>query len=350
MNQPVARCEDCHAEIAPGLLACPGCAKLVHGAELSKLAEAATAAEKEGDLPAALASWRRASELLPVGTTQLATIQARMKALSAAIDGRGAPPPGVAAPGKKSGANGRKAAGLGAVGLALLKAKTLLFALLANGKLLLVGLTKLPTLLSILVYAQWTGGAGMGLGLGFVACMYVHEVGHVAALRRYGIEATAPMFVPGFGAFVRLKQYPTDAHEEARTGLAGPLWGLVASLGAAAIGAVAHLEVALGVASASAWMNLFNLLPVWQLDGARGMKALSRNERLVVAAVAILTALVAHQWMPAIVGLVMGARAFEANAHPEGDTRMLALFVALIVALAAVGTLMPLEQVLASRR
>ncbi len=36
----------------------------------------------------------------------------------------------------------------------------------------------------------------------------------------------APMFLPGFGAVVRMQQYPVDAREDARVGLAGPIWGL----------------------------------------------------------------------------------------------------------------------------
>ena len=126
----------------------------------------------------------------------------------------------------------------------------------------------------MILYLRWSSGHGAGFGLGLVGSIYVHEVGHVAALRRYGIEASAPMFVPGFGALVRMKQYPTDAHEEARTGLAGPLWGLVAALVAAAVGALLSSPVALSVASVGATINLFNLIPVWQLDGARGLRAL----------------------------------------------------------------------------
>jgi Zn-dependent protease len=347
MNAAVTRCGECGAEMAPGLLSCPGCSRLVHGATLAKLAEAAGESERAGDLTAALASWRRASELLPPQTIQLATIEARMKALSAALDGRGPPPPGVPHPGGKKRVTAGKAAGLGAVGIALLKAKTLLVALLANGKLLLLGLTKLPTLLSMLIFMRWSGGNGAGLWLGVVGCIYVHEMGHVATLRRYGIEASAPMFIPGLGAFVRMKQYPTDAHEEARTGLAGPLWGLVASCGAAALGALGGWRTALAVASLSATINLFNLIPFWQLDGARGLRALSKSERLIVAGVGAVTAIAAHQWMPAIVAGFALSRAFGPEAHPTGDRRMLALFVTLIVALAAIARL-PLTELVMS--
>jgi membrane-associated protease RseP (regulator of RpoE activity) len=181
-------------------------------------------------------------------------------------------------------------------------------------------------------------GRGVGFGIGLVASIYVHEVGHVAALKRYGIEASAPMFVPGFGAFVRLKQYPTDAHEEARTGLAGPLWGLVAALVAAGLGALTGSPIALAVASLGATINLFNLIPVWQLDGARGLKALARNERFLLAAVGVATGLMVHEWMPAVVGLLVFSRAFS-GAHATGDRRVLLLFAALIVAHALLATL-----------
>ncbi len=54
-------------------------------------------------------------------------------------------------------------------------------------------------------------------------------MGHVAALHRYGIPASAPTFIPGLGALVRLKQHPASPKEDARVGLAGPIWGLAAA-------------------------------------------------------------------------------------------------------------------------
>jgi hypothetical protein len=89
-------------------------------------------------------------------------------------------------------------------------------------KLLLAGLFKLPTLLSILVSfgVYWTAW-GWRFAAGLLATMYVHEIGHVAALKRLGIRATAPMFVPGWGRSSGWEQYPADAHEDAQVGLAG---------------------------------------------------------------------------------------------------------------------------------
>src|SRR5437870_5020636 len=76
---------------------------------------------------------------------------------------------------------------------------------------------------------------GWKFAFGLVLSIYIHEMGHVQALQRYGIKATAPMFIPGFGAVIRLKQHPADAREDARVGLAGPLRGLRAALAAYAV-------------------------------------------------------------------------------------------------------------------
>jgi len=319
-------CAGCGTEIAAGLLACPVCHKLVHGADLAKLASEAREAEERGDLTTSLGTWRKTLDLLPPGTAQRTTIDAQMKRLSAMVDGR-APKPQPKNTGKKAGV----VATTGAVGAALLKSKAILVAVLANGKFLLLGLLKLPTLLSMIVYANMTGGRGIGLSIGIVAAIYVHEVGHVATLRRYGIDASAPMFIPGFGALVRLRQYPTDAHEEARTGLAGPLWGLFASVVALAIGAAIHSQLVLTVASWSATINVFNLTPVWQLDGARGLKALSKSQRAIVGAIAIGVGLLTSQPMPGIVGVLVLGRAFVGESHPTGDRGMFALFASLVV-------------------
>ncbi len=50
----------------------------------------------------------------------------------------------------------------------------------------------------------WTAW-GWKFALGLVVSIYVHEMGHVAALRGYGTKANAPMFIPGLGALIRLK-------------------------------------------------------------------------------------------------------------------------------------------------
>jgi Zn-dependent protease len=331
-------CDDCGAEVAPGLMACPGCSRLVHAEELKQLADEALEDEKNERWTEALGKWRRASHLLPPGSRQRAKIEERMSALSATVDGRGEPPRHGARParsGKKAGAG----AAVGAAGVAIAKSKALFALVVGNGKLLLLGLTKLPTLLSMLAFTSLAGGRATGFAFGIAACIYVHEVGHVAALRRYGADVSAPMFVPGFGAFVRSRFYPTGPHEVARVALAGPLWGLVASACAALIGKAAGSAIVVGIGSVSAMINLLNLIPVWMLDGGRGVVALSRAERLILAAVAGATAAVTHQWMAGLVALATLVAALRPSDNPEGDPGAFRLYTGLVVALAAVGSL-----------
>jgi Zn-dependent protease len=282
MERPVdsppsnSRCIECGAELSPGLVACPSCGRLLHGATLKRLAAEAEAAEQKGDISAALSAWRSTLDLLPPESQQHAVILQRVRALSARVEDFGDAP--------KASAWKKGAAGLGGIGLLLFKFKSLLLILVTKGKLLLLGLTKLPTLLSMFVSLgyYWTLW-GWKFALGFIVSMYIHEMGHVWKLNRYGIKATAPMFVPGFGAFVRLQQYPVTVIEDARVGLAGPLWGLGAATAAYGVYIATGTPIWAGIAHSGAWINLFNLIPIWQLDGGRGMRSLTKGQRLLVA-------------------------------------------------------------------
>ena len=82
-------------------------------------------------------------------------------------------------------------------------------------------------LVSIAAYALiW----GWSFAVGFVALLFVHEIGHVIQLRREGIQASAPMFIPFLGAVVTAKSMGDDAAAEARVGLAGPVLGTIGTL------------------------------------------------------------------------------------------------------------------------
>jgi Zn-dependent protease len=100
-------------------------------------------------------------------------------------------------------------------------------------------------------------------------------MGHVIALRREGIRASAPMFVPFLGAVVAARSLGDNAAAEARVGLAGPILG---SIGAAACIVVYHAtgnDIWRALAYTGFFLNLFNLLPVVPLDGGRAMAAMS---------------------------------------------------------------------------
>jgi len=173
---------------------------------------------------------------------------------------------------------------------------------------------------------------GWPLAAGIVVSIYIHEMGHVAMLRRLGIAAGAPLFIPGVGALVMLKQHVDDPITDAKIGLAGPVWGLGAALAALGAYAVTHAQIWLAIAQLTGLLNLFNLIPIWQLDGSRGFHALSRTERWIVVGAIGLALWLTGQRLLWIVGGVAAWRATQKAVGP-GDRRMLATFVLLIVAL-----------------
>ena len=317
-------CAQCGTQIAPALLACPSCQRLVHAEELKRLAATAERAAQVGDPSAALAAWRQALDLLPRDATQHQVVAARILDLSRALDRQ----PAATKPGSPW---GKGAAGLGALGALLLKFKFALMFVLTKAKLLLLGLTKAGTLFSMLLSAgvYWTIW-GWKFAFGIVLSIYIHEMGHVQALQRYGIKATAPMFIPGIGAVIRLKQYPADAREDARVGLAGPMWGLGAALAAYVVYRVTNVGVWGAIAHFGAWVNLFNLVPVWQLDGARGFRALTRQQRWIAVAVIAFMWLVTSEGLLLLLGIAAAAAAGLSRAADEPDHTALLQYAFLV--------------------
>ena len=163
---------------------------------------------------------------------------------------------------------GRFAGILAALVAAAAKAKSLIF-LLPKLKLLT---TSGSALVSIAAYSLlW----GWWFAAGFVALLFLHELWHVIQLRREGIKASAPMFVPFLGAVIAAKSMGRDAAAEARVGLAGPVLGSIATLIPLAVWLATGSEFWRALAYVGFLINLFNLLPVLPLDGGRAMAALS---------------------------------------------------------------------------
>jgi Zn-dependent protease len=333
-----ARCPQCGTELAPVLLACPACGRLVHADRLKGLAGQAQAAQAAGERSAALALWRQGLDLLPPGTRQHDGIAQQVATLGREVDGAGAATPGTAQRTRPAWATGVGA--LGALGLLVWKFKFVLGFLLTKGKLLIGGLLKAGTLFSMLLslglyWRLW----GWKLAAGLIATMYVHEMGHVAALRRLGIKADPPMFVPGLGAFVRMRQYPANPSENARVGLAGPIWGLAATLACYGIHLATGAAAWAAIARVSAWLNLLNLLPVWQLDGGRGFHAMSRVQRWIAAVALGGIWFVTAEGLLVLLLIAAVWQAWLVTAPVEGDRRAFVEYTVLAIALAAVTTI-----------
>lgn len=312
-------CVRCGTELPPDALACPACAWLTHGEALKALAAEADLSTRTGNLLDARRQWTKALGFLPVQSQQHALIRERVAELTSRID--------VAADSATSTGSTpwwrRGAPGIATVALVML----------SKVKFLLLGLTKASTLISMFAFfgVYWSI-YGWPLALGLVVSIYIHEMGHVAMLRRLGIAASAPMFIPGVGALVMLKQRIDDPLTDAKIGLAGPVWGLGAAVAALGVYLATGAKVWLAIAQLTGFLNLFNLIPVWQLDGARGIHVLTRGERWIVVGAIAVALLMTEQRLLLIVGAVAVWRAWQPDAGP-GDTRVLATFVVLVTAL-----------------
>lgn len=216
------------------------------------------------------------------------------------VDAGETAPPAPAAPAveqkRRKGAIG---AAVSFVGLLLFKLKSVIFAVFAFGKPLLFGLTKMSTLLSMgLTVGLYASLFGAKFALGLVLAILrarARTRGHPAQVRHRGHRPDVHPRVR------RHRAAPPGAGvaDRARIGLAGPRWGLAASLVAAMLGFVLHAPVLLAVARVSAWINLFNLLPFGSLDGGRGFRAMSRPGRWLACLALLVT------WLATKDGLVL---------------------------------------------
>lgn len=315
---PLSACGRCGTELAPALLRCPSCGVLTHSTKLEELAVEARAFEEQGQASDALARWNEALALLPPDAPQARGIVARVERLT----GPGAEPVGGDAAPKPTGLKG---AWIGIASIVLLIAGKL--------KFLLLGFTKLGTVLSMLAFlGVYWNAFGWPFALGFVLSIYIHEMGHVASLRHYGIPASAPMFIPGLGAIVRLKAHPPTPGQDARVGLAGPIWGAAAAIGCGLLYLATGNALFAGLAHTGAVLNLFNLLPFWQLDGGRGVTPLTRVERILLAVIALGVFAVTHEAFVILVAIGLGVRAFWGQ-QGEGDRGAMLQFAGLLVVL-----------------
>lgn len=163
-------------------------------------------------------------------------------------------------------------AGLGAVGLLILKFGAKLKAVVFLLPKLKLFTTSASMLVSIGAYTLiW----GWKFAVGLVLLLLVHELGHVLQAKREGLDASAPLFIPFLGAAIALKELPKDAAVEARVGLAGPILGSLGACVPLVIWLVTGEDLWQALAFFGFFLNLLNLAPVLPLDGGRAMAALT---------------------------------------------------------------------------
>ncbi len=325
MTQAVAegaerRCGACGGAYSALALSCPSCGALTHRERLEQLADTLRSARQAESLERQEDCLREMLDLLPRGSNQREAVARELAPLQE----------------RRRRTRRGRAAGLGGLALLLWKFKAVALFLLGKGKLLLMGLTKAKTFFSmVLALGAYWSIWGWQFALGFILSIYVHEMGHVAALRSLGISASAPMFVPFLGAFVRLHEYPRSPREDAVVGLAGPIYGAAAAIGCFLVYRLSSIELFGALARAGAIINLFNLIPIWQLDGGRGFNALARRERWGAVALLLAGYFITGDGLLLLLTLGAGYRAVATQAPELSDLRAAVSFAGLVVTLCA---------------
>lgn len=144
-----------------------------------------------------------------------------------------------------------------------------IFIFLKFGKFLTTGLSMM---LMIVVYTYMYGWK---YAIGIVFLLFIHEMGHLTASRRLGIDTSLPMFIPFIGAIIQMKEAPKDAKTESIVGIAGPVFGALGAFVCVFLGEIFDSALLLALAYFGFLLTVFNLIPAHPLDGGRIVTAIS---------------------------------------------------------------------------
>jgi Zn-dependent protease len=319
----IRTCRRCSSDLPPTALVCHRCQALVHSEELDRIALAAKDLEARRDFRQAGERWRSALPLLPPTSRQADWIQSHARDLDAMEDRFQTTPP----------SENKWAEKLGPVGP--------IAVLLAKGKLLLTAVLKLKFLLSFVAFFGFYWAAfGARFGIGFAILVFIHEMGHFIDIKRRGLPAEMPVFLPGFGAYVRWQAAGVPLEVQAEVSLAGPFAGFLAAVVCAVIWSRTGSPLWAALARSGAWLNLLNLIPVWMLDGGHAALALSKAQRFILLMASLAFWLFFNENLFFLVAVGAAYQAFWARDLPAQTNRTTIVYF--VVVLAALGLVMGL--------
>ncbi len=289
------------------------------------MASEAKELEAKGELQQAREQWLAGLTLLPSSSKQYEWIRDHARALEVAANQARTP----------ESSENKWAKRLGPVGPIAI--------LLAKAKTVLLALSKLKFLLSFaafigIYWAAW----GMKFGIGFAMLILLHEMGHFIDIKRRGLPAEMPVFLPGLGAYVRWQSLGVPLETRAAVSLAGPLAGFLVALACAALWWQTANPLWAALARVGAVLNLLNLIPLWILDGGQAVLALSKMERAVLLAACLVLWLVLGQNMFFLVALGAAYQVFFAKDLPTHASRATTIYyIAVLTALGVIIRMMP---------
>jgi Zn-dependent protease len=316
------KCKGCSNQLPPEALVCKKCHTLVHGAELDRLSAAARSLETDGQTGQAKERWERILTLLPEDSTQAEWVRERARRLQENAESA------TSLEAKQNWAS--KLGPFAPIAIALAKAKVLLS----------VFSFKFFFSLAAFIGVYW-GLFGAKFGIGFAVLVLIHEMGHFIDVRRRGLPADMPIFLPGLGAYVRWKALGVSLQTRAEVSLAGPFAGWVAALVCTLIWWKTGNNIWAALARASAWLNVLNLIPVWMLDGGQAVLALNKAERVALLTASLILWFASGEGVFFLVAAGVGYRLFTKDMPPNPSRAATTYFVGVLACLAYVLWVIP---------
>jgi len=320
---PELNCSRCQAPLLPEDKICSHCRALVHTDEIEALRIQALGLERGGQAAQAREVWLGMVQLLPAGSDQAQWIEGHVQVLERSS-------PALVAPQKpKSWA--KRLGPLAPLALLLAKGKTFLFAIF-----------KFKSIFSFAAFlGVYWALYGAWFGVGFAAMIMLHEMGHFVEVKRRGLPAEMPVFLPGLGAYVKWQAMGVSLETRALVSLAGPAAGVLAALIAATLYWQTRNPLWAALAHAGA---LLNLIPVWMLDGAGAVLPLDKMGRISLLAFSVLL----YWWSGEMTLLLLAAgfvwQLFRKAIPTDGSVTVQLYFAGLLAVLAWLLHAMPLTR------
>jgi Zn-dependent protease len=317
-----ATCSHCSNVLPANAVVCEKCHVLVHAEKLQQLSASARMCEEHNDPAQARGAWEQALALLPPDSSQAEWIRAKLHRLSLVASSAPAP--------EKQHAWTKKLGPLAPIAVLLAKSKFLL------------SLFKLKFLFTfwafLAIYWKLYGGK---FGLGFAVLILVHEMGHYIDIKRRGLPADMPVFLPGLGAYVRWAALGVTTQTRAFVSLAGPFAGWIGAAVCVWMWRKTGVTLWAGLATFTSMLNVLNLIPVWVLDGGQAIAALNKGERIVLATAAVLFAVLFSEGVFLLVAGGAGYRLFTKDIPEEPSRAATAYYLAVLAAFGFIFKLTP---------
>jgi len=312
--------------LSPDALVCNQCHALTYGDDLEVLSAWAKSYEEKDQLQQAREQWEKALPLLPPDSTQAKWVSDKIRKLEVEANVRKI----VKESPDKTPAWVKKLGPLAPIAVALAKGKSLLV------------IFKLKFLLSLVTFLGFYWALfGPKFGIGFAVLILIHEMGHYIDVKRRGLPVDMPVFLPGFGAYVKWQALGVSKTTRAAISLAGPLAGLLSAGACVLLWWHTGNQLWAALARTGAWLNVLNLIPIWVLDGGQAMLALNKIERILLLTLCLVLWLVVGEGVFFLVAAAACWRLFTRDIPAEPSHSITAYFAVVAASLAFVLWLVP---------